>query len=262
MRRDTPKSFDILFQMRLLFYSLIVPAAVGISYILGTLLPNDVSEPGSSLMQSLAIIGTLLIVITFYGVLSKRFGKPGRIGTVIHIISANIGTILVIVHSGGTIFATPGSLIILLFIIMLLGGVLRIVMPLNFSKTFGTKLRGFTSLEDNTRKELRKIISSKEDLLAQFEPNAQEGLFSLRLQHWVQAPLLAYRYQKLEKLEENIIGYRNSVKPIQAYCRRLHQIFSWLLLIGITVHIITVTFFATYVADGRPIYWGHIEDWG
>ena len=158
MRRDTPKSFDILFQMRLLFYSLIVPTAVGISYILGTLLPNEVSEPGSPLMQSLAIIGTLLLVITFYGVLSKRFGKPGRIGTVIHIISANLGTILVIVHSGGTIFATPGSLIILLFIIMLLGGVLRIVMPLNFSKTFGTKLRGFTSLEDNTRKELRKII--------------------------------------------------------------------------------------------------------
>ena len=133
---------------------------------------------------------------------------------------------------------------------------------MNFSKTFGTKLRGFTSLEENTRTELRKIISSKEDLLAQFEPNAQEGLFSLRLQHWVQAPLLAYRYRKLEKLEENIIGYRNSVKPIQAYCRRLHQIFSWLLLIGITVHIITVTFFANYVADGRPIYWWHIEDWG
>ena len=110
MRRDTPKNFDILFQMRLLFYSLIVPAAVGISYILGTLLPNQLSEPGSPLMQSLAIIGTLLLVITFYGVLSKRFGKPGRIGTVIHIISANIGTILVIVHSGGTIFATPGSL--------------------------------------------------------------------------------------------------------------------------------------------------------
>ena len=96
---------------------------------------------------------------------------------------------------------------------------------------------------------------SKIDLLAQFEPNAQEGLFSLRLQHWIQAPLLAYRYRKLEKLEDNITGYRNSVKPIQAYCRRLHQIFSWLLLIGITVHIITVTFFANYVADGRPIYW-------
>ena len=262
MRRDTPKRFDILFQMRLLFYSLIVPAAVGISYILGTLLPNELSEPGSPLMQSLAIIGTLLLIITFYGVLSKRFGKPGRIGTVIHIISANLGTILVIVHSGGTILTTPGSLIILLFIIMLLGGVLRIVMPLNFSNTFGTKLRGFTSLEDNTRQELREIISAKEDILAQVEPNAQEGLFSLRLQHWIEAPFLAYQYRTLEKVEEKIIGYRNSVKPIQAYCRRLHQVFSWLLLIGVTVHIITVTFFANYVADGRPIYWWHIKDWG
>lgn len=262
MRRDTPKRFDILFQMRLLFYSLIVPAAVGISYILGTLLPNELSEPGSPLMQSLAIIGTLLLIITFYGVLSKRFGKPGRIGTVIHIISANLGTILVIVHSGGTILVTPGSLIILLFIIMLLGGVLRIVMPLNFSNTFGTKLRGFTSLEDNTRQELREIISAKEDILAQVEPNAQEGLFSLRLQHWIKAPFLAYRYRTLEKVEEKIIGYRNSVKPMQAYCRRLHQVFSWLLLIGVTVHIITVTFFANYVADGRPIYWWHIKDWG
>ena len=262
MRRDTPTRFDILFQMRLLFYTLIVPAAVGISYILGTLLPNELSEPGSPLMQSLAIIGTLLLIITFYGVLSKRFGKPGRIGTVIHIISANLGTILVIVHSGGTILVTPGSLIILLFIIMLLGGVLRIVMPLNFSNTFGTKLRGFTSLEDNTRQELREIISAKEDILAQVEPNAQEGLFSLRLQHWIKAPLLAYQYRTLEKVEEKIIGYRNSVKPMQAYCRRLHQVFSWLLLIGVTVHIITVTFFANYVADGRPIYWWHIKDWG
>ena len=262
MRRDTPTRFDILFQMRLLFYTLIVPAAVGISYILGTLLPNELSEPGSPLMQSLAIIGTLLLIITFYGVLSKRFGKPGRIGTVIHIISANLGTILVIVHSGGTILVTPGSLIILLFIIMLLGGVLRIVMPLNFSNTFGTKLRGFTSLEDNTRQELREIISAKEDILAQVEPNAQEGLFSLRLQHWIKAPFLAYQYRTLEKVEEKIIGYRNSVKPMQAYCRRLHQVFSWLLLIGVTVHIITVTFFANYVADGRPIYWWHIKDWG
>ena len=87
---------------------------------------------------------------------------------------------------------------------MLLGGVLRIVMPLNFSNTFGTKLRGFTSLEDNTRQELREIISAKEDILAQVEPNAQEGLFSLRLQHWIQAPLLAYQYRKLEKVEEKL----------------------------------------------------------
>ena len=93
----------------------------------------------------------------------------------IHIISANLGTILVIVHSGGTIFATPGSLIILLFIIMLSGAPYRYAYEL--FQNFGTKLRGFTSLEDDTRKELRKIISSKEDLLAQFEPNAQEGLF-------------------------------------------------------------------------------------
>ncbi len=262
MRKNAPTNFDILFNMRLLLYSLIVPAVVGISYILGILLPNELSKPGSPLMQSLAIIGTLLLVITFYGVLSKRFGKPGRIGTVIHIISANLGTILVIIHAGGTILATPGSLIIVLFLTMLLGGVLRIIMPLNFSNTFGTKLRGFTSLEDNTRQELRDIISAKEDILAQVEPNAQEGLFSLRLQHWIKSPFLAYQYRKLEKVEEKIIGYRNSVKPMQAYCRRLHQVFSWLLLIGVTVHIITVTFFANYVADGRPIYWWHIKDWG
>ena len=99
-------------------------------------------------------------------------------------------------------------------------------------------------------------------MLSEIEPSAHEGLFSLTFRHWIRSPLLAYNYRKLEKIEEEIVGQRASVEPAQAYCRQLHQALSWLLLIGVAVHVITVTFFANYVADGRSIYWWHIKDWG
>ncbi len=262
MKKIVPAINSVFLDIRLLFYILISPLAVVLAYTLANVLPGELSQPGSPLMQSLAIVGTILLIITFYGVLSKRFGLPSRFGTVIHIISGSLGTILVTLHSAGNIYSTPGSLIFLLFMVIFLGGWLRVVMPENFSMTFGTKLRGFAPLDEGKKQKLKEIISSKEILLSEVEPSAHEGLFSLTFRHWIRSPLLAYNYRKLEKLEEEIMGKRASVEPAQAYCRQLHQALSWLLLIGVAVHVITVTFFANYVADGRSIYWWHIKDWG
>ena len=44
--------------------------------------------------------------------------------------------------------------------------------------------------------------------------------------------------------------------------RRAHIALAWTFLVGIAVHVVTVTFFAGYVADGGPIHWWHVTAWG
>jgi len=36
---------------------------------------------------------------------------------------------------------------------------------------------------------------------------------------------------------------------------------AWLFLAGLILHVIVVTFFAGYVAEGRDIYWWHLAAW-
>jgi hypothetical protein len=48
----------------------------------------------------------------------------------------------------------------------------------------------------------------------------------------------------------------------QAWWRPLHMALAWLFVLGVVIHVVTVTFFAGYVADGGPITWWHLRAWG
>ena len=247
---------------RLILVVLVTLVAAVLSLLFLPILPTKLAKPGSPLMQTAAISGSLLLIISFCAVLSKRVGGPGRTALKMHILMANFGLILLVMHSGGKLFSEPGTLLLLLFSIIGLGVWLRISIPSGFAAAFGTKMSGFSVANEFTRSKLRELICKKETLLGYIDPTASEAVFSLTPKHWLICPILSFRYQRLVARESHLIGHRQSVNPSQAYCRLLHRMLSWVFLAGLIIHVITVTFFAGYVADGREIYWWHLTDWG
>ena len=67
---------------------------------------------------------------------------------------------------------------------------------------------------------------------------------------------------RLAKAEAGLVGPRGAVPPALAHWRTLHIAVAFLFLVGLIVHVVTVTFFAGYVADGGPIDWWHLAAWG
>ena len=70
-----------------------------------------------------------------------------------------------------------------------------------------------------------------------------------------------YRVAMLARTEERMVGARQSVGAGQAWWRPLHMALAGIFVAGLLTHIVVVTFFAGYVAEGRDIYWWHITAW-
>ncbi|MEQ9574695.1 MAG: hypothetical protein RLN77_03860, partial [Rhodospirillales bacterium] len=98
-------------------------------------------------------------------------------------------------------------------------------------------------------------------LLPHLAPQASEALFSPTLRHFLTAPLKSLAYARLAREEARLIGARRSVSRLQAWWRPVHMALAWLFLAGLVVHVVLVTLFAGYVADGRDIYWWHLAAW-
>ena len=258
---DNSNSKDLSNSNLLIIIGLSVSTSLGI--LLATkMLPLESQQPGSPFLQSAAIIGTILLALSFCSVLAKRAGKPGKKGFKAHVWLASIGTILVIAHSGSSAVTIPGVLLVLLLFITTLGLWIRLILPRQMSNTFGTKLAGFSTPDEIIRTELKNLIQEKQVLLKKIDPIAKEAIFSIGLRNWVNTPVLAYRYQKAVDKENHLIGTHKSVSRIQAYSRSLHRILSLFFLCGLIIHILIVTFFAGYVANGRTIYWWFLTEWG
>jgi hypothetical protein len=109
--------------------------------------------------------------------------------------------------------------------------------------------------------QLRRLIAEKEQLLERLHPGAREGTFSVTLPHWLRSPRLAAAYVRLAREESRVIGRRSALDARQAWWRPLHLALAWIFVLGIAIHVVTVTFFAGYVADGKPITWWYITAW-
>ena len=73
----------------------------------------------------------------------------------------------------------------------------------------------------------------------------------MTLAHLMKRPLLSIAYLRLARREADLIGTRQSVPWLAAWWRPLHIILAWLFVGGMITHIIVVSFFAGYVAEGR-----------
>jgi hypothetical protein len=170
--------------------------------------------------------------------------------------------VLIAIHSGGFLRRPPALLLLALIVLAVLGVWGRVRGSRRMAGTFASKAPGFNVPDAAARDRLRTLIAEKRRLLMQLDPQANEGTFSVNLPHFIRSPGLAMAYRKLAREESLLLGTRAAVSAKQAWWRPLHMALAWLFVLGVVIHVITVTFFAGYVADGGPITWWHLRAWG
>ena len=128
--------------------------------------------------------------------------------------------------------------------------------------TFASKTHVFAAPDAATRQRLKELIEEKKRILKDLDPDASEGTFSITLAHLLRHPRLALAYRRMAREESRLLGTRKAVGAAQAWWRRLHIALAWIFALGVAIHVLTVTFFAGFVAGGRPITWWHLTAWG
>ncbi|MDP1717789.1 MAG: hypothetical protein Q8L40_06900, partial [Burkholderiales bacterium] len=248
---------------RLLQFTAVAVAAILLWFVVRIFLPEAWRTPGSPALYVTGVTGTVLLLVPVAFVLAKRGGHSvNPVGWFnAHITCSLAGMVLIASHSGGFLRRPPALLLLALLALAVLGVWARVRGARRMAATFASKAPAFQVPDAATRERLRQLISEKRRLLTQLDPQANEGTFSVNLPHFIRQPRLAFAYLKLAREETLLLGSRRAVAPQQAWWRPLHMVLAWLFVLGVVIHVITVTFFAGYVADGGPITWWHLTAW-
>jgi hypothetical protein len=249
---------------RSLILTLVVATIIIIGFFLiKPMLSATWQMPGSALLQSGALIAVLLLLVPVGFSLNKRTGAGGASTRwfSMHVIATIAGTVLAVIHGSARFDAAPALLLLAIAGLIITGATARVYLSSNMAATFGTKRHAFKSPDADQRQQLQVLIERKRVLLHDLDPTANEAIFSVTLGHFLRSPCQTYAYQRLQRQESILIGARQSVGALQAWWRPLHIILGYGLIIGLIIHVITVTFFAGYVAEGRDIYWWHLTAW-
>ncbi len=236
--------------------------AVAAWFALRPLLHASWSTPGSPELYVTGVAGALLLLVSMVFVVVKRSGR-GELAPawfIAHVVCSTLGTVLIVVHSAGYLRRPPALLLLALLGLIVLGVWARVRLSGRMAATFATKQRAF-SPAGGDRSALAAVIEQKRALLASLDPDAREATFSPTLGHWSRSPIASWQYTKLIRKENGIIGARASVGMEQAWWRPLHLALAYLFVLGLVIHVVTVTFFAGYVAGGGPITWWHLKAW-
>jgi hypothetical protein len=239
-------------------------AAIAVWFLLHAWLPEAWRTPGSPQLYLTGVAGGLLLLVPAAFALVKRGGRSHRpvLWFNLHVGCSLLGAVLVAAHSAGLLRRPPALLLLALVALAALGVWARVRGSRLMAATFASKPYAFAPPDSATRGRLRAIIAEKRALLARLDPSANEGTFSVALPHLIGQPRLAAAYRRLEREEARLIGTRRAVDPKQAWWRPLHLLLAWLFVLGVLIHVVTVTFFAGYVAAGGPIIWWHLAQWG
>ncbi len=239
-------------------------AAVILFFALRPFLPDAWSTPGSPELYLTGVLGGILALTPFAYFLAKRSEHSDNPPAwfIAHAVAGCIGVGLLVVHSGLYLRRPPALLLAGGLFLIVQGAWARIYLAHRISGTFGGKFRAFLAPDPPDKAQLARIIDAKRALLATLDAAQSEATFRPTLAHWSAHPILSWRYARLARAEMGLIGQRRAVSPAQAYWRALHMAVAALFLLGLIIHVVTVTFFAGYVADGGPIHWWHLADWG
>jgi len=219
--------------------------------------------PGSPALYLTGVAGVLLLLVPAAFAFMKRGGltrDPVRWFNA-HVVCSSIGFVLVAIHSAGYLRRPPALLLLALLALAALGVWARVRGSRRMAATFASRAPAFSVPDAATRERLREIISAKRRLIGELDPQAREATFSVTLAHWRRAPRLAYAYHRLAREESWLLGTRRTIGAPQAWWRPLHMALAWVFVLGVLIHVATVTFFAGYVADGGPITWWHLTAW-
>lgn len=255
-RQDIPDA-------RLLQLTAAAVIAVVLWFAIRGALPEMWRMPGSPALYLTGVAGVLLLLVPVAFVLAKRGGRSANPVAWFnaHVVCSLAGMVLIAIHSGGFLRRPPALLLLALLALAVLGVWARVRGSRRMAATFASKAPAFTVPDAATRERLRTLIIEKRRLLAVLDPQAGEGTFSVNLPHFMCSPRLAFAYRRLAREESRLLGSRRAVSAEQAWWRPLHMALAWLFVLGVVIHVITVTFFAGYVADGGPITWWHLTAW-
>lgn len=255
-KRDFPDA-------RLLQLTVVAVVAIVFWFVIRGALPEMWRTPGSPALYFAGVIGVLLLLVPVAFVIAKRGGHSANpVGWFnAHIVCSLAGMVLIAIHSGGFLRRPPALLLLALLALAVLGVWARVHGSRRMSATFASKAPAFNVPDAAARERLRALIIEKRRLLAELDPQASEGTFSVNLPHFLHSPWLALAYRRLAREESMLLGTRGAVPVQQAWWRPLHMALAWLFVLGVVIHVLTVTFFAGYVADGGPITWWHITAW-
>lgn len=240
-----------------------VVAAIAAWFIVRWWLPEAWRVPGSPALYLTGVAGVALLLVPAAFAIVKRGGltRDPLSWFNAHVVCASLGAVLIAIHSGGFLRRAPALLLLALLTLAVLGVWARVRGSRRMAATFASKAPAFPIPDAAARERLRAIISAKQRLLAELDPAAREGTFSVTLPHWLGAPRLAAAYHRLEREEARLLATRDAVGLVQAWWRPLHMTLAWIFVLGVAIHVVTVTFFAAYVADGGPITWWHLAAW-
>lgn len=226
-------------------------------------LPESLHTPGSIALQLVGLLGASLLLVPTAFSIAKRSGRArsAAFWVSVHALCALAGTVLIVIHSAGHWDEPPALMLAALVGLMVLGIWARTDGARRMANTFGTKTAAFSGADEIDRDALRTLLAAKRKLLHRLDPAAREATFSPTLVHWLTRPRLTRSYAKLMRQESQLMGQRASVEPRQAWWRPLHLALALLFVAGLLIHITTVTFFAGWVAEGRPITWWYITAW-
>lgn len=238
-------------------------AAIVLWFVIRGALPEAWRTPGSPALYLAGVAGALLLLVPVAFVAAKRGGGSGNPVSWFnaHVLCSLAGMVLIAIHSGGFLRRPPALLLLALVALAVLGIWARVRGSRQMAATFASKAPAFQPPDAATRERLRALIAEKRRLLARLDPLAGEGTFSVNLPHFLRSPRLAAAYRKLAREESRLLGARRAVPPGQAWWRPLHMALALLFVLGVMIHVVTVTFFAGYVADGGPITWWHLAAW-
>lgn len=221
-------------------------------------------RPGAPRLQLAAIAGSLLLMTPLLFSITKRssLSVSPRQWFIAHVLASIAGFVFISFHvAAGRLGSIPGILYLLLLFMIFQGIVARVFLSRRFSRQFGSRESSFT-LTTTARSELADVITAKVQLLKRLDPQADEALFSPNLRHALTHPFLTFSYSRLVSRESRLVGARRRAGRTLSLWRRLHILIAVLFLFGVFVHVITVTFFAGYVAGDGAIYWWHLATWG
>jgi cytochrome b561 len=238
-------------------------SVIALWFVIRPWLPEEWRVPGSKTLYLVGVAGTVLLLVPSAFAFAKRSGWSARpVGWFnAHVWCACMGAVLIAVHSGGYMRRPPALLLLAIVALAALGLWARLRGSRLSARTFGTAAPSFGRPEERVRTQLKRLIAEKERLLERLDPGAREGTFSVTLAHWLRSPRLAARYARLAREESRLISRRSAVDVRQAWWRPLHLALAWMFVFGVVVHVVTVTFFAGYVAGDKPITWWYITAW-
>lgn len=229
-------------------------------------------RPGSPLGQILGIAAGVLLLGTLRYVVIRRSDRPGEdkpSAQRLHALAGSVGVALALVHSQATLREWSALVLLAALGLFATGLYGRLVAPGRFSDHFGANALPYLASGATTSApsgESRRRLEHKRRILSTLDPAAREATFVLRLRHWLARPRLAWRYWRLasdersahRRLPESAVSRAPFAERVW---RRGHLVLSVLFVIGLVAHILTVLFFAGYVAGDRTVYWWHFTAW-